>query len=132
MPIKPITMRYLWSVFTGILTTGVLVAAAIDTAFSGISLAVGVYAVAAAVSITCRWKSIKTTSWFPVAGAGISSAAIPGTALATIFTPGAELATVEATGIYLMLGIWILMIDMVYREIELGYFRKRWADTAGE
>jgi hypothetical protein len=113
------TARYIWVLVTGALASAILVVAIVD-AFNGSVLGnrVVVYAAVALLSLAIRTPLVTSQSSRLVTSAGISSAMLTAFALSDVYSVSASVALIQASGIYLMLGIWLLMIDMIYPEIE--------------
>jgi hypothetical protein len=135
MPITSSTTKEIWILTTGILAGGVLVSAATDLLMSfrpGFGHGAWFYGVVAALSILARFRLAFSDSARLVSAAGISSAGIAAFALADVFSPGASRELIDASGVYLLLGTWLLGIDAVYREIEIARLRQATESTAGE
>jgi hypothetical protein len=115
----------IWTV-TGIIAAIGLGIALCDIATgNGPRLANVLFAIFFALSTTARGMSVNRRDWRLPCVAGLCSAAITALALVLAYAPGTTAAVREQSGSYLLLGIWLLMIDVVYREILLGQLRKQ-------
>lgn len=132
MPISQPTLRYLWSLVTGGLSAFVLAAAVVDMLQSGPGVTSSFYTAVSALSIIVRSRTLASPNRRLASAAGLASAGVTAFALADIFSPGATAGQIDASGIYLMLGIWLLMFDELYRELEFGQLKKQSGRTAGE
>jgi hypothetical protein len=116
-------LRSLWSLATGSLSAGLFSVAVTDlflaappTVSQGSAI---FYLIAAVLLMMFRARAAFVPGWNSVIASGLLSALVTGTSLARIFMPGAAAEQVDASGIYLLLGLWMLMADTLYREIEI-------------
>jgi hypothetical protein len=133
MPITSSTTKDIWILTTGLLAAGLFASAVSDLLMSsGSAYRAVFYALVAVLSLAVRLRVSFSDSARLVSAAGISSAGIAAFALADIFSPGASRELIDASGVYLLLGTWLLGIDAVYREIEIARLRQAMEITAGE
>lgn len=116
-------LRSLWSLATGSLSAGLFAVAVTDlflaappSVSQGSAIA---YLIAAVLLLIFRARAAFVPGWNSVIASGLLSAFVTGMALARIFTPGTATELIDASGIYLLLGSWMLMADILYREIEM-------------
>jgi hypothetical protein len=135
MPIAHSITRYTWILVTVILTAAVLINAVGDLFLSfqpELVLGSCFYGLVSVLSILVRFRMIYSGSKHLVSAAGIASAGIAAFALAGIFSPGAIATLIDASGAYLVLGIWLFGLDVIYREIEISRFGGAQEMNAGE
>lgn len=129
---KSIYIDRFWS------ATGIIAAVGLGIAISDILIGVGVtlisvlYLVGFALSALARGRAAMATDWKLVACGGMTSAAVTAISLTQLFPQEADAAASEWTGSYLLVGVWLLMIDVVYREILLARIRRKRETAAGE
>jgi len=129
---KSLNIDTVWS------ATAVISAVALGIAISDILIGTGVtligvlYVLNFAFSTLARGRSVLAADWKLVAAGGMTSAGVTAISLAQLFAPGVEASLKEWTGYYLLIGVWLLMIDVVYREVLLGRVRRKSETAAGE
>ncbi|NTF18047.1 hypothetical protein G6L37_06490 [Agrobacterium rubi] len=132
MTSKSLNIDIIWFMTGAISACGLGVAIADIMTGAGLTAFTILYLVNFALSTLARGRSIIAVDWKLVAAGGMTSAAVTAGALTQLFAPDVESSVRDWAGYYLLIGVWLLMIDVVYREILLERIRRARDPEAGE